>query len=888
MDLEIRQMTGLNSRIYFDGGEWELEFHDPCTPERERDLRWYFEEHLEFPMLDSHRANAAAASVREYGNSLFQQLFAHHDLHAAFLRQHQSGDVRIVVTGSPEFHRLHWEALWKPGAPTPLANRLVIARKVPSKRAAKIDMPVLPVIRVLVVVARPGAGSDVGYRTISRPLVETLHQANLAVELEFVRPGTWQRLKEHLAWRKPGYFHALHFDGHGVVASVASIEKARVEGKLLLHTVPAPEAANDQTRKGYLFFESADEPGTCAIEARELADAVNDARIPIVILNACQSARQEHEPESNLASQLSEAGVRAVLAMSYSVTVSAAREFMQAFYREAFDHGRLSDAVTRGRQRLHLEKRRAAYFGMQIELEDWMLPVLYENQPVKLEVRATPDDERAFLERQSRLQVHHPKHGFWGRDLDILSIERRLLTSPDRNILLLEGMGGAGKTTLLQHLGWWWQVTGLVSRVFVFEYDRRPWTRQQILHEIADGLAIVLQPGELVQQEAVARKLRAERCLLVLDNLESVTGEHLAIGQSLPEIERAYLRAFLSKLRGGQTLVLLGSRSDEAWLAPDTFGDNVHALGGLDFESRTSFAEEILRSLGADPKTFRASGEYRELLDLLAGHPLAMQVVLANLKAKTPAEVLKALREGDVALDQGGSRTESILKCIDYAHNNLSAEARDLLQCLAPFTGVVYLPVLDKYVELLEQQPELADLPWQHLDPVLKEADRWGLAKPEGPFLRLQPVFPFFLRSRATEPRRTAAVETAFRKHYEGLCGAVFQLMESKEPDQRQIGRTLATLEYENAWRALELGLAAQDSILEPFYVLSAFLDQTKDNAAGLALAEKVIAGLEKYPKEALEGPLGLEMAGAVDVGAKRFLLLKTLSGSEGGVPTCD
>src|SRR5262249_20193721 len=155
------------------------------------------------------------------------------------------------------------------------------------------------------------------------------------------------------------------------------------------------------------------------------------------------------------------------------------------------------------------------------------------------------------------------------------------------------------------------------------------------------------------------------------------------------------------------TLVLIGSRSDEAWLAPQTFADNVHPLRGLDTEARTSFAEEILRSVGADPASFPASPEYRELLDLLAGHPLAMQVVLANLKSKTPAEVLKALREGDVTLDQGGDKTESIFKCIDYSHTNLSAEARELLECLAPFTGVVFLPSLGEYVELLQQQSEL-------------------------------------------------------------------------------------------------------------------------------------------------------------------------------------
>lgn len=866
MDLEIRQTSGLSAKVSFDGSEWEVVFTDPFTPKREKELRWYFEKHLEFPMLEKTRAEDAAASVKEYGTALFQQLFGDHELHTAFQTKQNDGEVRIVVTGDPEFHRLHWETLWKPGAPKPLANRVVIARKVPAKGVAKIQIPRLPVVRVLVVVARPGGGDDVGYRTISRPLVETLRQASLAVELEFVRPGTWERLNEHLTEREPGYYHALHFDGHGVVADVAKIEKLRVEGKLLLHTPPGDGAAKSQSRKGYLFFESDKEPGKFAIEAAELAGVMNEARIPVVILNACQSAMQDYAPESNLASRLSAAGVRSVLAMAYSVTVSAAREFMEAFYREVFAHGRLSQAVTRGRQQLLLKKRRNGYFGMQVELEDWMLPVLYENEPVRLEVRASAAEEQAFLARQAGLHRERTvKHGFWGRDLDILSVERRLLASPQRNILLLEGMGGTGKTTLLQHLAWWWQVTGLVERVFVFEYDQRAWTRQQILLDIADRLGMHLPPGEQVLQEVVVKRLRAERHLLVLDNLESVTGEHLAIGHSLAEGERANLREFLAKLRGGKSLVLVGSRGDEKWLAADTFGENVHPLRGLDAEARTSFGEEVLRSAGLEAAKFSGNREYGELLGLLAGHPLAMQVVLPNLREKSAAEVLRALREGDVSLDAGGDRTESILKCIDYSHTNLSEEARELLVCLAPFTGVVFLPALDKYVELLRKQPALAGLLWEKLPGVLEEAARWGLAKAEGRFLLLQPVFPFFLRSRVGDGVRMAAVEEAFREHYDRLCRKISQLIDSKDQRERRLGQVMGKLEYENSYRALEICLAAKSAIMAPFHLLSTLAEVGQNPQGGLAIAMKVLADLESYPAETLQGTMALELASVID-----------------------
>src|SRR5437667_7275145 len=54
------------------------------------------------------------------GNRLFNQLFAHPDLYAAF-KQHPSDQIRIAISGAPEFHRLHWETLWAPKEPNPLA-----------------------------------------------------------------------------------------------------------------------------------------------------------------------------------------------------------------------------------------------------------------------------------------------------------------------------------------------------------------------------------------------------------------------------------------------------------------------------------------------------------------------------------------------------------------------------------------------------------------------------------------------------------------------------------------------------------------------------------------------------------------------------------------------
>ena len=90
-----------------------------------------------------------------------------------------------------------------------------------------------------------------------------------------------------------------------------------------------------------------------------------------------------------------------------------------------------------------------------IALEDWLMPVMYQNRPVAFNLRAfTPEEEEAYYQRRERRHkiAHVPVYGFIGRDLDILAIEKSLLR---HNMLLLRGMGGTGKSTLLDYVAEW-------------------------------------------------------------------------------------------------------------------------------------------------------------------------------------------------------------------------------------------------------------------------------------------------------------------------------------------------------------------------------------------------------------------------------------------------
>ena len=78
---------------------------------------------------------------------------------------------------------------------------------------------------------------------------------------------------------------------------------------------------------------------------------------------------------------------------------------------------------------------------------------------------------------------------------------------------------------------------------------------------------------------------------------------------------------------------------------------------------------------------------------------------------------------------------------------------------------------------------------------VLQEAANWGLLSPDpniSRLLRLQPVLPYFLRSRLYAPEQSEvrrAVETAYRELYDQVGAALADLSNSKEPQKRQWAR---------------------------------------------------------------------------------------------------
>lgn len=866
---------------FSNGTEYAIDITPPFDDQQEQNLEWYFEEHLKFPFTNQVKFQQIGDSIKNYGENLFEQVFGQRKAYAdyqAVLAEQPS----IEIIGSAAFHSLHWEALKDPDMAEPLAVRFNLTRKPISTDTQRqpISDKETPILRVLLVTSRPNGKHDVAYRTISQPLLTAVQNSKLPVQIDLLRPATYQALIQHLQNHANGTYHILHFDVHGSVLDYASLQKGATTGAFFFdqsYGTTKLEPYNGE--KAFLFLDGDDNKAQ-PIEAADLKVLLARHGIPVVVLNACQSAKQSSQQEC-LGSLLMQAGIQGVVAMAYSVTVSAATLFVKTLYEQLLNHSDFNAATRRARFELHQDKNRNAYHNQVIALEDWLLPVSYQHQPIKLALRAFYAEEEAdWYEQQTKqYQPPHTSYGFVGRDLDVLDIEKRLAK---HNLLLIQGMGGAGKTTLLHHLMNWWQVTHFVEQVFYFGYDEKAYTRQQILHAIARQLfsekdyAFRFQPlSETAQQAKLVQELRAQHHCLVLDNLESITGAALSIPHSLTTNEQAEVKAFLHALIGGNTRVLLGSRGEEAWLpcpaAP-------YHLAGLDTEAASLLATKILERNNA---LHYRNGEHQQdlltLLKLLAGFPLALEVVLANTKSQTPKQILQALQTGDERIDfASDDKTQSILRCIDYSHSALSANAQQLLLCLAPFKGVLYQPLLKLYSEKLQAQPALANLAFTDWQTVLAELQNWGLISPHEVkgFVSLQPTLSYFLNHRLQQDEASLqAIHSAFREVYDVCGNQLWKLMNSNKPQERQTGQIFTELEYENLSHALQLALVARSSIENPYIALSVYLDQNTQQ--GLELGLKVLQDLENYPEVLLQGGLGYEFVGVIDNIATRQLNLK-------------
>ena len=180
------------------------------------------------------------------------------------------------------------------------------------------------------------------------------------------------------------------------------------------------------------------------------APLLHQHRIPLVFLEACQSAQAEQASES-VASRVARSAWPPVVAMSHSVLVETSRRFVEAFYgslakgsgwatRCSPDSARSSTTLARP----HLRRRRAAARRLvragAVPREG--RPAALSRDPGRADPRRLP--KRASNAASARCRARWPPV-FVGRSRELLALERLLRADVDNNRARGAGAGQAAR-----------------------------------------------------------------------------------------------------------------------------------------------------------------------------------------------------------------------------------------------------------------------------------------------------------------------------------------------------------------------------------------------------------------------------------------------------------
>jgi tetratricopeptide (TPR) repeat protein len=792
-----------------------VRFRAPLDDPELADLRWYLEVFSSWPTgPDYERAEGIKSRLEEWGRDLRRCVVGGSEEAARLWQQfvdagadeeETPAKLLTVDATDPRVLRLPWELLADTGGHL-FAQGIGVRRRLRQATGAPVRAFELPV-RVLVVVSRPDDAGFIDPRAVSLPLLEALDELGERVVTEFLYPPTLEGLSKRLRDRRSPPVHVVHFDGHGVYDARKGL--------------------------GYLLFED-EKHQMDRVDADQLGTLLNRCRVPLMVLNACQSAKQEESnPYASVAARLIRAGVGSVLAMNYSVLVIAARKFVDAFYGALADGLTVGQAVDEGRFKLLSDEKRHTIthpnekgdpVEVTIRLRDWFLPALYQQatDPVVFPHPTTqpPNDQTTPLPR-ALTDPHvpgglpaEPLHGFHGRSREMLGLERALA---GHDVVVVHGFGGMGKTALAAEAGRWFQRTGRFPGGAAFVSFEHGGSLDQLCSWVGQAVsgdpdyAIHGAKGEGDGVDRVGQLLRERPALVILDNFESMLGRE-------PEMEAEELKAVLdavwrwvnpiqfpnSPIPNPQRPKLLITTRDttfnDARYAPSRRCAHVE-LGGLAQGDALALAAAVLDDHGIEREGIEREALIA-LMDRLGGHPLSLYLVLPHLREHTPAELsaqFEALLPGFTA-GAAVARNESLQVSLDFSLRRLGDETRVALPGLAVFQGAAFE---DGLLEITEIDADL----WPAARAELEAAALVSVESIPGvtpPFLRFHPTLLPYLAAHLPDDQR-AALEVRYWLRYYVLANYLYEA-DIQTPHQ---ARAVALRELPNLRRALDLAIAA-------------------------------------------------------------------------------
>jgi tetratricopeptide (TPR) repeat protein len=742
----------------------ESQFELRVSAQDQEDIRWYLEDFLQYPM-DPAPAIAARIERRmaEIGVELFTKALgntpvwqgARHDLSATRVE---------IETTVKDATALPWELLRDPEADVPLAlrARAFVRATHDSVQRPKLVQSAGGPIRVLLVICRPRGSEDVPFRSVARRMLEGLRGSD-AVRLSVLRPPTFERLAHVLreAHDSGEPYHLVHFDGHGGV----------------------------WREHGYLAFENQILEGNRQlVGGSALGNLLAETGVAALVLNACQSAyadppsapvtavpdnpHQEVRAFGSLAQEIMDAGAAGVVAMRYSVLVVTAAQFMAEMYRRLTQGDALGEAASFARKQLHAQPLRGIAFDPR-PLQDWMVPVVFEAEPVALFPRrkgGTGFSLSSSASAQLEGLPPRPDAGFIGRDETLLALDRAF---DEHAIVLLHAYAGSGKTTAAAEFARWYRETGGIEGPVLFTSFEHYQPLARVLGQVGQAFETLLEQqgihwlalDDAARRGMALQAMRQVPLLWIWDNVEPVAGFPKGSESKWSAQEQRELADFLRAARETKAKFLLTSRRDERdWLldlpAPV-------AVPPMLFQERL----ELARALAAKHRRRLTDVEdWRPLLDFTDGNPLTITVLVGQalrdgLRTREQVEAFVArLRAGEAVFQDEATqgRTRSLAASLSYGFEHAFNEAeRKQLAALHLFQGFVQVGALQVMGVVASGEDGIR---------LLGRAAEVGLltARAEGGY-SIHPALPWFFRG-LFEQHDTDARERALRAYVEAMA----------------------------------------------------------------------------------------------------------------------
>lgn len=706
-------------------------FTAPLGPIETADLRWYLETYYIWPdkMAQQH-AEGITNKLPEWGQALYKAALGSEAGREAFIawqsasRSSENAERRFSLQvdrslpqGSPneaetasgeaatELLALPWELLhdgrsWLFQGRNPVRVR----RRLPNHHSQPARATALP-IRILLVSPRPekdDKGNRIGYidhRVSARPLVEAVENLGDLARLTILQPPTYGALEKALLDGDDGQpFDVVHFDGHGVYDRRLGL------GGLCFED-PGDEDRLEERRMDF-------------VDAVRLAGLVREHRIPLVFLEACETAVATVDPTASVAGRLLEEGVTSVVAMSHSVLVETARRFVQAFYANLAQGARVGRAMLAGQRALFADTRRGKVLGIgELRLQDWFVPVLYqEEQDPQLITRISPKDVQQLEAKKRRLRLgalpEPPQHAFQGRSRDLLALERLLHRE---EWAVIRGTGGQGKTTLAVELARWLTRTGRFAQAAFVSLERYRDARSvldTLGHQIlAEGDKYsVAQFRDLDEAlQPVERTLADEPTILVFDNCESVLPER---GEPATEDCRAIF-SLCKRLLEADPRTRLVFTTREPLPPPFAIARRERELGALDRQDAIELVSEVMKQHGWIPPddVSTTPQQIADLVEAVHRHARALVLLAPEVARRGVIGTTGDLRSLMARLERAhpGDRENSLYASVELSLRRLSTDSREHARVLAVCQGGVHLAILRMLTGLeLDAARELA------------------------------------------------------------------------------------------------------------------------------------------------------------------------------------